>query len=68
VSASERSIPRQVPTRVNPGQQAPIPLQLHQHLAALYIDDLRELAKHFGSYPCRWLEQCETALRDAPSY
>jgi hypothetical protein len=68
VSASERNIPCQVHARVNPGQPVPIPLQLHQHLAALYIDDLRELAKQFGSYPCRWLEQCETALRDAPSY
>jgi hypothetical protein len=56
---------RKLRTRVNPGQKAPIPLELHQNLAALYIDDLRKLANQYGAHPQRWLEQCKSVLGDA---
>ena len=62
VSATKAHIARTIRTRVNAGTQAPIPLQLHRHLASLYIDDLRTLAMQYGTYPQRWLEQCESIL------
>ncbi len=62
VSATEQSLPDKIRVKVNVGQQAPIPQQLHKHLAALYIDDLRGLAKDYGNYPKRWLERGERVL------
>jgi hypothetical protein len=67
VSASEKHIPCTVRTRVNSGTQAQIPQQLYQYLAALYIDELRVLAAQYGTYPRRWLEQCEYVLAGAPT-
>jgi hypothetical protein len=68
VSAAEKHIARTIRTRVNAGTQAPIPRQLHRQLAALYIDDLRTLARQYGTYPQRWLDQCESVLSGAPGH
>ena len=68
VSASDKHIARTIRTRINAGTQALIPQQLRQQLATLYIDDLQLLAKQYGSYPQRWLEQCESILARAPGH
>jgi hypothetical protein len=62
VSATSSNVPPQIRVRINPGGEAAIPNQLRQHLATLYVDDLRILARDLGGYPRQWLERCETAL------
>jgi hypothetical protein len=62
VSAEASDGPPQVRARINPGGETAIPAELHQHLARLYVDDLRALAKQFEGYPRQWLGRCETAL------
>jgi hypothetical protein len=68
VTATESNLPSTVRTRVNAGERAAIPTELHQYLAALYVDDMRELARKYGSHPQRWLEDCESILSRRPSH
>jgi hypothetical protein len=63
VSATSADIPPGVRTRVNAGPDEPIPETLHRSLAQLYVDDLGELSRRFGSYPQVWLERCQRALQ-----
>lgn len=62
VSAAASNVPPQVRDRINPGGESAIPTELHQHLARLYVDELRVLARQFEGYPRQWLRRCETAL------
>jgi hypothetical protein len=62
VSAAAGHIPSAVRTRVNAGTEKPIPGSLRRHLAQIYVDDVRELARQYGQYPQLWLRNCERAL------
>jgi hypothetical protein len=62
VSADKAHIPPTVHVRVNAGARERIPEALHVRLAELYLDDLRELARRYGSYPQQWLTRCQTVL------
>jgi hypothetical protein len=62
VRATPESIPASVRDRVNAGEAARIPRALERQLAHMYVDDLRELAARYGSYPQKWLERCQRSL------
>jgi len=62
VSATAGHIPSAVRKRVNAGAEKPIPGSLHRHLAQIYVNDVRELARQYGQYPQLWLRNCERAL------
>jgi hypothetical protein len=62
VSADKAHIPPTVHVRVNAGARERIPESLHRRLAELYVDDLRELARRYGSRPQGWLARCESVL------
>ena len=62
VAATTGDIPATVRSRINAGENAPMPEALERQLAHLYVEDLRELAARYGSYPAKWLERCQRSL------
>jgi hypothetical protein len=62
VRSSPENIPASVHERVNAGENVRIPAALERQLAHMYVDDLRQLAARYGSFPQKWLERCQRVL------
>jgi hypothetical protein len=52
--------------RVHSGDLSTIPLQLAQHLARMYLDQVRELERRFGGYASWWVYCLERLIDDPP--
>ena len=58
-------VPETATRRFNPSSPKPMPPEVEQFLAAMYLDDLHELHDLFGAPVAPWVERAERALAGA---